>query len=386
MAEGNNEAIEQQADQFVRSLLSREPSDIAAKQESKQVVETIALDLQKQAAAQSELLKAPLQKISKRSEDGGEIATSLINLKVQVEELDPNKLNLEAGWFSRMVGSLPGVGTPLKRYFSRYESAQTVISAIVRSLETGRDQLNRDNITLAEDQKRMGEMTAKLEQAIALGQAIDNKLQYAMEREVEPGSDKQKFIGEELLFPLRQRIMDLQQQLAVNQQGILAMELIIRNNKELMRGVNRALSVTISALQTAVTVAMALENQKIVLDKLDAVNRTTSDLISGTASRLRTQGVEIQKRASSTQLSMESLKSAFADLSGALEDISQFRAKALPEMAQNVLQLDQMTADSKKVIQKMELGRAQQPTLEIENQAQPLPRLTDPTKSLEAKK
>jgi len=38
---------------------------------------------------------------------------------------------------------------------------------------------------------------------------------------------------------LRQRIQDLQQQLAVNQQGVLAVELIIRNNKELMKGVDK---------------------------------------------------------------------------------------------------------------------------------------------------
>ena len=77
--------------------------------------------------------------------------------------------------------------------------------------------------------------------------------------------DKIRFITEEVLFPLRQRVMDLQQMLVVNQQGIMAIEVVIRNNKELIRGVDRARNVTVTALKISVTVASALYNQKIVL-------------------------------------------------------------------------------------------------------------------------
>ena len=144
------------------------------------------------------------------------------------------------------------------------------------------------------NQKRMRELTIKLEKAIKLGQLIDAKLQSRLGT-LEAGSAKHKFVAEELLFPLRQRIMDLQQQLAVNQQGVLAAEIIIRNNKELIRGVNRALNVTVSALQVGVTVAVALANQKDTLDKVNSVNDTTSDLIASTAARLGSNSVNWRK-------------------------------------------------------------------------------------------
>lgn len=358
--------LDQKADQFVDALLGKAREGFDAKTEGKQAVETMGMEIQRRAAAQSEMLKQPIDKLSKRGAEGGEVANSLIDLKVQVEALDPNKLDLNAGWFSRTLGMLPGVGTPLKRYFTKYESAQTVIAAIIQSLEKGKEQLARDNVTLVEDQKKMHELTRSLEKAIQLGQLIDNKLQYKLDRELTAGSDEYKYVAEELLFPLRQRIMDLQQQLAVNQQGIIAIELIIRNNKELIRGVNRALSVTVSALQVAVTVALALENQKIVLDKLDAVNKTTSDLIQGTAQRLRTQGAEIQKRAASATLDMDALRSAFKDLTGAIDDLSAFRMKALPTMASTVLELNQMNLDTKKVIDRMEQAKKRQGALAIE--------------------
>ena len=126
--------------------------------------------------------------------------------------------------------------------------------------------------------------------------------------EIGPGRPRRQFVEEDILFALRQRTLDLQQQLAVNQQGVLAIEIIIRNNRELIRGIDRALDVTISALQVAVTVALALAHQKIVLDKIEAINTTTSAMIAGTAERLKTQGTQIHQQASSTMLDMESLK------------------------------------------------------------------------------
>lgn len=352
--------LDQKAAQFVDKILNLNPQDYKNREEQKKAVDTFGLDLQREAAKKSELLKQPVKKLSERSAEGGEVANSLINLKLQVEELDPSKFSFEEGWVSRTLGFLPGVGKPLKKYFSKFESAQDVIAAIIKSLESGRDQLTRDNITLVEDQKAMREISDKLENMIKLSQVIDQKLNYKLEREVAPGSDQQKFISEEILFPLRQRIIDLQQQMAVNQQGVIATEIIMRNNKELIRGVNRSLNVTVSALQVAATVAMALANQKIVLDKINSVNQTTNDLIAGTASRLKTQGVEIQKQASTASLNMDTLKVAFQDMKLAMDDISQFRQKALPQMAQAVLQMDKLTEEAKHTIEKMDKGNQAQ--------------------------
>ena len=160
--------------------------------------------------------------------------------------------------------------------------------------------------------------------------------------------------------------MDLQQQLAVNQQGVLATELIVRNNRELIRGVDRAVDVTVSALQVAVTVALALAHQKIVLDKVEAINRTTSDLIAGTAERLKTQGTEIHRQAAGTMLDMDSLRSAFEDINIALGEISRYRKEALPQMANTILELDRLTAEGEAAIGRLEEGQSASPSIELE--------------------
>jgi uncharacterized protein YaaN involved in tellurite resistance len=346
-----------QADAQVEQLLSIDPTNDEARAAARDAVDSMGRDLQQRSATRSRMLQAPLKEISHGTEDGGEVAKSLSDLRIEVEKLDPSGLDTEAGWFTRAVGRIPGVGTPLKRYFMRYESSQTQIDSIVKSLEKGRDQLKRDNVTLGDDQKQMRELTRLLADQIALAQALDASVVDKLATEITVDDPRRQFVEEDILFSLRQRTLDLQQQLAVNQQGVLAIEIIIRNNRELIRGVDRAIDVTVSALQVAVTVALALAHQKIVLDKIEAINTTTSAMIAGTAERLKTQGTAIHQQASSTMLDMEALRSAFADIDTALDEISRYRREALPTMASTILELDQLTAESETAIENMERGR-----------------------------
>jgi uncharacterized protein YaaN involved in tellurite resistance len=346
--------LEKQAGAVVANLLTADPKDAGTISHNRQVLESMGTQLQREAARRSQMLKQPVSKLYKDTNEGGEVANALVNLKLKVEELDPGKFDFEPGWVTRTMGMLPFVGTPLKRYFTRYENASTVMDAIIRSLRQGREQLGRDNLTLADDQKAMRALTEKLDKAIKLGQLIDAKLTSQLERELAPGDPRHTFVQTEWLFPLRQRIQDLQQQLVVNQQGVLAIEMIIRNNTELARGVDRAINVTVSALQVAVTLALALANQKIVLGKIQAVNETTDKLIADTAKNLRQQGTEIHKMAAGTTINIETLKAAFVDIKAALDDVAKFRQEALPQMAQAIVELDKLSAEAGKSIENME--------------------------------
>jgi uncharacterized protein YaaN involved in tellurite resistance len=357
--------LETQANDYVTSLIAIDSGDLENQHSARLAVEISGKELQQESSRRSAMLKEPIADLAKASDDGGPVAQALIDLKMQVENLDPARFDFSAGWFTRLLGFLPGVGTPLKRYFTKFESAQTVIDAIIASLEVGKRQLERDNITLSEDQKAMRELTYKLEQQIALSQLIDSKLQYQLDRELTAEDARREFIETELLFPLRQRVMDLQQQLAVNQQGVLAIAVLVNNNRELIRGVDRALSVTVNALQVAVTVAMGLAHQKIVLDKVTALNKTTSDLIANTAANLKNQGAAIQQQAGEAMLDMGSLKQAFADISQAMSDISTFRQEALPQMAETILEFNKMAMEGESAIKKMEEAETARPLIDI---------------------
>jgi len=351
----DSDPINEKAKATVQALIDMDLNQLE-EMNARNAAENMGMELQTLAGKKSAMLKQPISKLSKSAEDGGPVANALIELKMNVESLDPAGIDFEPGWFSRTLGFIPFIGTPLKRYFARYEAAETVIDAIINSLHKGADQLKRDNITMEQDQVDMRDLTKKLETAIKIGMSIDANLSRYLDNELPSTDPKHAFLQNEILFPIRQRIIDLQQQLAVNQQGVLSLEMIVRNNKELIRGVNRARNVTISALQIAVTVALALANQKIVLSKINAVNETTNNLIADNAKRLKQQGTEIQKQAVSASLDMEKLKQAFVDIKGAIDDINKFRRDALPQMAATILEFDKMTSEQEKVIREQEKG------------------------------
>ena len=81
---------------------------------------------------------------------------------------------------------------------------------------------------------------------------------------------------------------------------------------------------------------------------------------------LKPQGTEIHKQASTAQLDLNSLKSAFADLKIAMEDVSNFRLNALPQMANTILELDKISGDAEKTIAKLEEGNKAKPQIKLE--------------------
>jgi len=105
--------------------------------------------------------------------------------------------------------------------------------------------------------------------------------------------------------------------------------------------------------------------EKIVLDKVNAISTTTDNLIASTAQRLKTQGAEIHKQAASTQLNIDTLKAAFADINAAMADIATFRQQALPQMATSILEMDRLTTTADESIRKMEEGNRSQPVIDF---------------------
>ena len=143
----------------------------------------------------------------------------------------------------------------------------------------------------------------------------------------------------------------------VNQQGIIAMEVIRKNNLELIRAIDRAQTVTVAALRVAVTVAGALYNQKIVLEKVQMLNTTTNNMISATSRMLKEQGTAIQREAVEASISPDTLKQAFADTLSALDDISTYKEKALPQMAQTIQDFRTIADEGERQLSKMEKGK-----------------------------
>ncbi|MFO7530392.1 MAG: toxic anion resistance protein [Marinobacter sp.] len=347
--------FQSKAAKVVERLVAIGERDLSEKREVVLEVESLGKDAEYKLSKASALLKRPVHELAQAAEDGSDVDQALLSLQGKVREVNPNEVDFSMGFLRRLLSRLPFVGTPVSRWAARYQSVSRVIEDIANSLRLGMQQLSQDNIDLATDRDRMRELTFELEDYVAFGQLLDAQIVAQIEKETD--ESKRKFLEEEILFALRQRIMDLQQRLAVNQQGVQSADLLISNNKELIRGIKRALDVTIEALAIASNIAMGLQRQKRQLEALNASNETASELLYQTSQRLQEQGVEIHKQASQASLDMEKLKATFANSLAAWDAINSFRREALPSMKQTITELESLSEQQSRLTEKMERGR-----------------------------
>jgi uncharacterized protein YaaN involved in tellurite resistance len=290
-------------------------------------------DITRSASVSNRMLERPTRAMG-MLEGGSPVAKSLLDLRATVEKLDPST---QGDLFSpkKLLGILP-MGNKLRDYFRSYESSQSHLDGIIESLRRAKDELLRDNAAIETEKGNMWSLMGELEKhgymARALGDAVAREVDAV--RSSDP--ERAKALEEDVLFAARQKEQDVATQLAVNVQGYMALDLIKRNNAELVKGVERATTTTVAALRTAVITAQAVANQKLVLDQIGALRSTTSNLILSTSQMLKQNATRVQEGATQSTVDVAKLSEAFANVRATIDAMSDYRSKALVSMEQTV--------------------------------------------------
>ena len=292
-------------------------------------------EIKSSAQVSSRLLDRPVSSMKSGSlSKTSAVGTSLLALRRQIDSLDPSRQRDLFGQ-RRFLGILP-FGDRLRAYFAKYQSSQSHINSIVDGLGRGQTELTRDNEDLEREKANLWQTMQRLREFIYLAQKLDASLTNRIEKIEATDPERARILKEDMLFYVRQKVQDLTAQLAVGVQGYLSIDVIRRNNLELIRGVDRATTTTVSALRTAVIVAQALGDQKLVLDQITALNETTSSLIEGTSVMLRQQSAEINQQASASTVDLEKLQAAFDNIYATMDEIDAYKLQAIETMSKTV--------------------------------------------------
>lgn len=321
--------------EFVQVILDGEVQSDAFKAKLTGVHTLGNQEIRAAAAVSNRLLERPVQAMnSGLFDEGSGISRSLLDLRVKIEELDPSR---QGDMFAprKLLGLIPW-GNKVQDYFRQYQSAQTHLDAIIQALYHGQDELRKDNAAIEEEKANAWRIMDKLEQYVYVSRKIDAEVEAKLAEIDAADPEKARVVREELLFYIRQKVQDILTQLAVTIQGYLSMDMIRKNNLELIKGVDRATTTTISALRTAVIVAQALANQKLVLDQIGALNTTTGNMIETTSQMLKQQAGRIHEQASSSAVSIDKLKLAFQNIYDTMDMVSTYKVKALENMRKTV--------------------------------------------------
>lgn len=249
-------------------------------------------------------------------------------------------------------------GSRIAAYFQRYQSAQKQLDAIITALGSGQDELRQDNAAIEQEKANLWAAMGKLTEYATLAKALDAAVQTKVDQLRVSDPAAADALASDALFPIRQRQQDLLTQLAVSVQGYLALDLVRKNNLELIKGVDRAQTTTVAALRTAVMVSQALANQKLVLDQINALNATTSNMIMQTSELLRQQSGQIQQQAASSTVSIEALQQAFDNIFATMDAIDSYKAKAVESMATTVAALETQIGRSRAYLERARANEA----------------------------
>jgi uncharacterized protein YaaN involved in tellurite resistance len=316
-------------------------------------------DMRASASVSSRMLERPAAALNAgkgRGKDDAQtrVANTLVDLRTTVTELDPGRADLNGA--KKLLKFLPG-GDKLQRYFAKYQSAQSHLNAIIKALASGQDELRKDNAAIETEKANMWTAMGKLseynELAAALDVAVEGKVAAL---EAAGKSEDANTLRADALFPIRQRRQDIMTQMAVAVQGYMALDLVRKNNIELIKGVDRAQTTTIAALRTAVIVAQALSRQKLVLDQITALNTVTSNMIESTSEQLRMQGAAINQQAASTTIDVAKLQAAFNNVFATMDALDTFRAQAVESMSQTVNALEGQIERAKPYLERTRRG------------------------------
>jgi uncharacterized protein YaaN involved in tellurite resistance len=344
-------ALEEKVEGFVAELIALDAQSPEFGKKVDQITGMGRKEISTAAGMSNRFLDRPVRAMDQESGVGKDLS----ELRRTVEDLDPGRKGKLSG--RKLFGIIP-FGNSLKRYFDSYTSAQGHIQAILARLASGKDELLMDNAAIDVERVKLWEAMGKLEQMVHIAKTLDDRLEEEAANLDSIDPAKAKAIRETALFYVRQRAQDLLTQMAVTVQGYLALDLVKKNNVELVKGVDRASTTTVGALRTAVTVAQAMTNQRLVLQQITSLNETTAGIIDSTGKLLRDNTAKIHEQAASSTIPMETLQRAFQNIYDTMDAVDTFKVKALANMKQTVETLSSEVEKSKGYIARAE-GQAQ---------------------------
>ena len=352
VSEEKKSKLDEKVDAFVADLVSVDANSPEFGKKVDQLTNMGRKEIMAASQHSNRFLDRPIRAMDK---DEG-VGANLAELRRTVEDLDPSRRGKLTGP-KKFLGIIP-FGNKLNDYFRSYQSAQTHIQQILSKLGNGKDELLMDNAAIDVERAKLWEAMGNLEQMIHISQTLDDRLEEKAAELDATDPAKAKAIRETALFYVRQRTQDLLTQMAVSVQGYLALDLVKKNNVELVKGVDRASTTTVGALRTAVTVSEAMTNQRLVLQQITALNSTTAGIIDSTSTMLREQTGKIHEQAASSTIPLETLQRAFQNIYDTMDEVDTFKLRALDSMKQTVTTLSAEVEKSKGYIARAE-GQAQ---------------------------
>ena len=358
LKEDQIKSVQSKADEFIAKIKAVNQNSSEASKLTNDIYSMANNEIQASGNLTNKVLDRPMKELKNGVvSSSSQVYTSLTDLRSTVESLDPTKMN---SFFTKIKvfnvnvpvpSFLPGVNR-LKSYAEQYESSQSVIDSICLSLDNSKDLLFRDIANFEVDKESLVKSIENLEYYLVMAKEIDAKLDAEVIQLKAIDPEKAKYLEQEMLFPARQKVLDISQRITLNMQALLIFNGLVKTNRELVRGIDRSKFITLSALKTAVMTALALNNQKQALNQIESLEKTTNNMLLKGSEMFKEQSADIYKRSANAAVDIETLKKSFQNVYTTLDNIAEFKSNALGNMKQLIETLEEETTKAKPYLKK----------------------------------
>ena len=302
------------------------------------------------ALSSNNLMKRQLKELDNSSvKENKKVVKSLMDMENKIVELNPAKAGIN--WDDPLRGGrifgikLPFIGDKLQKYIQKTRDASQYIEMVNKELDEG-SRIIRESIGEIDLEKQKNlEITMRSNEYLYLNSAIVKKVESRMiENKL---NDKEKeLVTEVILYPLEQKKSDLNTQIHVAITSYYGLDVIQKNNKELLRGVQRCQMVALPALNTSITMASALADQKNVHDTVGAINQTAEEMLNSVSTMVSSQSQQIQKSAQSETIKRKSIMDNYKKIEDALKKTSEYRLQAHAALKKDNEKMEELTKNA----------------------------------------
>lgn len=159
------------------------------------------------------------------------------------------------------------------------------LNSLVESLEGERDKVARALIAVETDTAKLQDAESCLKGDLELIRACHAAVAAAARELSFEQPERANFLSGTLVPRLVERERDVLTQLAVTQQGGLALKLVVKGQEALGKAIERARDTSVAALRTAIAARHAIEGNRGLLLQAEALDRTADATRATSASR-----------------------------------------------------------------------------------------------------
>ena len=255
-----------------------------------------------------------------------ESAELIANLLGELHEVDIDDLEAP-GPVKRFLRKIPGVRklvTSVAQIKAKYDTIEKNIEGILDKLEAGRQIAIRDNNLLEKQFENNCDYVDQLEELIIAGKIKSEELEELLGKMKGNPEDYETYqISdiEEYKNSLDKRIHDLTILRFAFKESLTQIRIIQRTNLMSANNTEAQIALTVPLWKNQLSLAVALYNQKNVIDMSGKVADATNEIIAKNASMLKEQAIQVAEQNQRSVIDIETLRKSTADILATVEGV-----------------------------------------------------------------